>query len=79
MPVAAAWNAPVKRRLRRCARVITLTRISATMCSVLLPIEWAAAGNALQSSLPNVCALIAIGAANPIVAEHSPVQNPTDG
>src|SRR5271163_3921398 len=77
--VAAAWNAPLKRRLRRWAVVVRQTRRKAIKCSALLGIALPMAGKAPQKYCPKASALTAIGAANPIVAEQRPVQKPTMG
>jgi hypothetical protein len=78
-PVAVACTTPVNRRLRRCASVARQIRMNARTCSVLFGTMCAKDGNARQKYSPKARALTAMGAANPIVAEHSPVQKPTAG
>ncbi len=77
--VAAAWNTPVKRRLRRCAAVTPATSRKVITCSPLLGIARERAGKAWQTYWPKAWALMAMGAAKPMVTDVSPVQNPTAG
>src|ERR1700683_3101325 len=52
MGVGAALKKPVKRRLRKCARVTTVTRMNAAVCSVLFGTTPATLGKARHRYFP---------------------------